>query len=580
VDLGFVDRDRDDEMSSDGAEQHLRLVEKPAEPADPLIGQTIDGRYQIEKKLGEGGMGVVYKAKHVMLQKDLAVKVLRADVSKDQEIIARFRQEAQSASGIGSQHIIDISDFGTLDDGSTYFIMEFLDGKELTKVIEQEQPIPPERVAHVGMQLCDALGAAHDRGIVHRDMKPDNVFLVERGGDPDFVKVLDFGIAKVGGASSKLTKAGQVFGTPHYMSPEQCSGQGVDHRTDIYAIGIILYEMACGRVPFDADNLMGILTKHIYEQPIPPHDLPPPVDVPAGLEAVILKCLAKSVDQRYQTMAEVKADLQAFVAGQTPNAVMDAVDRSTGPHARVDPTGRQSALQVEVGGAHEGGGGSKLPLILGAVVGLVALAAVGLGVWFLALAPEQETDPVVEAEPEAPEAPPEPPEPELSAEEQEAQRAAAMEEIEAAADEAEEQVMVTIESDPEGVEVWSSDGVLLGNTPFEVPRPAEGNRLELELRQPGYQNQPVPLSHLSQTTLRVSLEEEEEEETGRARARRGSSARERQRAARRAARAQQQQAEEQAAGGGSAPEEEETQQGAATRRRLGGGSEVLDPWAN
>ena len=342
-------------MTSD----HLRLVDPPEQPVDPLIGKTIDGRYEIEGRLGEGGMGVVYQAKHVVLGKALAMKVLRADVSKDQEIMQRFRQEAQSASAIGSQHIIDISDFGQLPDGATYFIMEYLDGKELTKVIEQEQPIDPARLGHVAKQLCDALGAAHERGIVHRDMKPDNVFLVKRGKDPDFVKVLDFGIAKVGGASSKLTKAGQVFGTPHYMSPEQCAGQSVDSRTDVYALGVILYELACGKVPFDADNLMGILTKHIYEQPIPLHQLPPPVDVPPGLEAVILKCLAKSTDQRYQSMAEVKADLEAWEAGQTPGAVMDAVSRSTGGHQigphRVDPTGRHSALQVGVGGVpHQG----------------------------------------------------------------------------------------------------------------------------------------------------------------------------------------------------------------------------------
>ncbi|HJL20341.1 MAG TPA: serine/threonine-protein kinase [Sandaracinaceae bacterium LLY-WYZ-13_1] len=571
-------------MSSEGAEQHLRLVDAPEEPVDPLVGETIDGRYEIEKKLGEGGMGVVYKAKHVMLQKDLAMKVLRADVSKDQEIIQRFRQEAQSASAIGSQHIIDISDFGTLENGSTYFVMEFLGGRELTKVIETEQPIAPERVAHVAMQLCDALGAAHDRGIVHRDMKPDNVFLIERGGDPDFVKVLDFGIAKVGGANSKLTKAGQVFGTPHYMSPEQCSGQGVDHRTDIYAIGVILYEMACGKVPFDADNLMGILTKHIYEQPIPLHELPPPVNVPSGLEAVILKCLTKSADQRYQSMAEVKADLQAFVSGQTPNAVMEAVDRTTGQHGRPDPTGRQSALQVEVGGG-PAESPSKLPLVLGAAVGLLALAGIGAAVWFLALAPADDDEIVaVEQEPEVEQ--PEVEEPELSAEEQEAARVAAMEEIEAAADEAEEQVMVTIESTPEGVEVWSADGVLLGNTPFEVPRPAEGNRLELELRQPGYEDHAVPLSQQSSTTLRVSLEESADEDQGSSGQELTPEERERRREALRRARERQRQQQAQQQQQQQAQQQQQDQQqqqsegsGGSGGAGISGTSEVLDPWA-
>src|SRR5690606_12071641 len=173
-------------------------VEPPPAPVDPMVGTTIDGRYRIEKVLGQGGMGVVYTATHAVLGKRLAIKVLKSDVSKDQEIIQRFRQEAQSASAIGSQHIIDISDFGSLPDGSTYFVMEYLDGMELTKAIEEQRPMPADRVVHIAKQLCGARGAAHERGIVHRDMKPDNVFLIKRGANRDFVKVLDFGIAKVG----------------------------------------------------------------------------------------------------------------------------------------------------------------------------------------------------------------------------------------------------------------------------------------------------------------------------------------------------------------------------------------------
>src|SRR4051812_2054987 len=313
------------------AERHLRLVDEGAPPEgdrppsvpppDPLIGRTLDGRYRIESVLGEGGMGLVYRARHAMLNKPLAIKVLKPEVSKDAEVMQRFQQEAQSASGIGNQHIIDISDFGSLPDGSTYFVMEFLDGVSLTKAIEVQHPMPADRVIRIAKQLCEALGAAHERSIVHRDLKPDNIYLVKRGNDKDFVKVLDFGIAKVGGASSKLTKAGQVFGTPHYMSPEQCAGSNVDQRTDIYALGVILYEMSAGRVPFDADNLMGILTKHMYKKPIPPHELPPPQNVPPGLEAIIMKCLEKSTEVRYQSMAEVKADLEAIESGLTPRAV-------------------------------------------------------------------------------------------------------------------------------------------------------------------------------------------------------------------------------------------------------------------
>ena len=205
--LKLVDPPREDVSAEDPAVPEP-MAQAPEAPVDPLVGKTIDGRYHVEGVLGQGGMGVVYGAKHVVLGKALAIKVLKADVSRDREIIARFRQEAQSASGIGSQHIIDISDFGRLPDGSTYFVMEMLDGRELTKVIEDDRPIPPERVVSVAKQLCDALGAAHERGIVHRDMKPDNMFLIKRGKTDDFVKVLDFGIAKVGGASQQAHQGG------------------------------------------------------------------------------------------------------------------------------------------------------------------------------------------------------------------------------------------------------------------------------------------------------------------------------------------------------------------------------------
>jgi len=281
-----------------------------------LIGKTIDERYRVEALLGEGGMGLVYRVTHTRLNKPLAIKVLRRENTHDEEVLARFRREAESASAIGNQHIVDISDFGVLHDGSTYFVMECLEGMDLIEAMDIAQRMPEDRALHVASQICEALGAAHDAGIVHRDLKPENVFLTSREGTADFVKVLDFGIAKVANGPTRLTRKGEVLGTPHYMSPEQCEGEDVDHRTDIYALGVLLYEMLTGHVPHDADTMMGILTKHLYEDPIPPKIRVPQVS--EALEQVVMRCLEKRPERRYQTMRELEADLVRIQSGNRP----------------------------------------------------------------------------------------------------------------------------------------------------------------------------------------------------------------------------------------------------------------------
>jgi tRNA A-37 threonylcarbamoyl transferase component Bud32 len=308
-----------------------------APPGDPYIGTTFDHRYKIESKLGEGGMGVVYLARHKVIDKRVAVKVLRADMAKDKEVLDRFVQEARAASSIGNPHIVDISDFGELPDGSTYFVMEYLEGTPLSQLSENGTLVTDvDRACRIAAQLAEGLAGAHAREIVHRDLKPENVFLVPRGNDKDFVKILDFGIAKVSNAGiTKLTRAGTVFGTPHYMSPEQAAGAPIDHRADIYALGVILYELVAGALPFTADNFMGILTQHMYKAPVPIRALVSAPDCPPGVEAIVLKCLSKKPEARYQSMEELAQDLERYLAGDVPQAVSEMMARSAGfnvPH--------------------------------------------------------------------------------------------------------------------------------------------------------------------------------------------------------------------------------------------------------
>jgi serine/threonine-protein kinase len=277
-------------------------------PADPLIGVVLSDRYRIVRKLGEGGMGAVYQAEHALIEKRLALKVLSPELAHRPELVARFLQEAKAASRIGHENVVDISDFGQSPEGLVYVAMEYLEGRDLGQLLRTEGALRWPRVRPILMQIAKALRAAHEHGIIHRDLKPGNVFLVHREGRPDHVKVLDFGVAASvdeGGDPPGRTQAGMIFGAAEYMAPEQAQGQPLDHRVDVYALGCLMYQLLTGSVPFAADNVMGVLSKHAHEPVEPPRWRNPRMAIAPDVEAVCLRALEKERDNRWQDMDQL-----------------------------------------------------------------------------------------------------------------------------------------------------------------------------------------------------------------------------------------------------------------------------------
>jgi serine/threonine protein kinase len=344
--------------------------------ADPLIGQVVDGRYEVASVIGEGGMGTVYEVRHATLGRRFALKVLRRDIA-DAEHSARFIQEAKAAAAIGHPNIVAVSDFGELSLGEAgrrtrvpYFVMEYLSGISLAQLLRAEKTLDPLRAGEIALQCAAGLSAAHAAGVVHRDLKPDNVFLT-RNGDREFVKLLDFGVAKMAG-TGRLTRAGMVFGTPHYMSPEQAAGQSVDHRADVYALGVILYECLAGRVPFEADTYMGVLTKHMFATPEPVDRMVPDASRLGALGPICMRCLAKSPHDRYPSMAEVVAAIEGALADAgipRPGALRSERPQAGGPSRRPAPVVDEESisppkLKPVVGPVGFGLGGLALVLLL------------------------------------------------------------------------------------------------------------------------------------------------------------------------------------------------------------------------
>jgi len=288
---------------------------------DPLIGTVIADRYRVDEKIGDGGMGAVYRVEHTHMRKMLALKVLHHDLCVYPEIVARFEREAMAAANIEHPNVAGATDFGKLADGTFYLVLEYVEGIDLRQLLQRDRVLEPSRAVHISLQILGALGRAHDLGIVHRDLKPENILLVEKEHDPEFVKVLDFGIARVpvgalgrpsqhpGDNTNKpLTRAGTVYGTPEYMAPEQALGQVVDGRADLYAMGILLFEMLAGARPFDDVDKVALLGAHV-SKPVPRLSQRSKQHIPEGLEELVTRALAKQPDDRYQTAAELAGAL-------------------------------------------------------------------------------------------------------------------------------------------------------------------------------------------------------------------------------------------------------------------------------
>jgi serine/threonine-protein kinase len=278
-----------------------------AQPVDPLVGQTV-GNFRVVRALGRGGMGTVYLAEHPVIGSKVAIKFLHESMAGSPELVGRFYDEARAVNLIGHENIVGIFDLSLLPPARYYIVMEYLEGETLTARLRRGQ-VPLPVALDILLQLCDALHCAHERGVIHRDLKPDNVFLVKRRGKDHFVKLVDFGIAKLRDAppGAKHTAAGMIVGTPEYMAPEQCDNRAVDARTDLYALGVMAYELASGRLPFAGRTITQLLLAHLKEPPEPPRQLNPAV--PPALEAAVLRALAKKPEDRFADMAAFGAAL-------------------------------------------------------------------------------------------------------------------------------------------------------------------------------------------------------------------------------------------------------------------------------
>ncbi|HEY0255507.1 MAG TPA: serine/threonine-protein kinase [Kofleriaceae bacterium] len=349
-------------VTGDGAPEKSMPVNNTSE----IVGAMLSGRYLVTKKVGQGGMGAVYEATHTLIGKRVAVKVLLEKYAQREQIVARLKKEAQLASSIGNEHIIDITDIGNTDDGRTFVVMEYLEGESLAECLAREHELPEQRILRIASQAASALSAAHAKGIVHRDIKPENLFLLKRK-EQDFVKVVDFGISKSLRATGeeeeqqRLTQTGMVLGTPLYMSPEQARGdEDLDHRVDVYALGVIMYETAAGRVPFAGTNYLSVISQVLNEQPKPLREIRP--ELSEEFEAIVQKAMAKDRNDRYVDAEAMQRDVTALLEDPSHSTERAKI---TGPRRRLPVPPKIPRIAWAIGA-------------IGVTIGVVTIAVVML----------------------------------------------------------------------------------------------------------------------------------------------------------------------------------------------------------
>ena len=362
---------------------------------DEWIGRTLGDRYDVTELLGKGGMGVVYLARQRVIDRWVAIKMLQAELTQDEVSVKRFEQEAKAASCLNHPHLVTLHDYGITTTGQPFLVMEYLQGNSLLDIIKRHGPLSPRRAIKIFSQVAEGLQHAHHQGIVHRDLKPSNIILVDQEGDAEFVKVVDFGLAKLmpwsGKESQHLTKTGEVFGSPIYMSPEQCMGRELRPTSDIYSLGITMFEALTGKPPFKGANSIQTASKHLSEAP--PHfvDIRPDLDLPDALETVVFKALSKDPTARFQDMAEFKDALQSAAAAtraaaaaniSQPNNIQALGATAAIPlHKQEQDRLRQSAASLK---AVEEQKKPKPPLKLIAAIALLIIAGLaGAGVYMM-----------------------------------------------------------------------------------------------------------------------------------------------------------------------------------------------------